>query len=222
MWFDLVTCSECDFKNVKPWKTSKLNSYKVKRLEEGSVRPTSYWMHKRYWYGIRVQDEKHVLLECPLTAHVRLQYQTLPLESLSSLMKCTNVIGLCNFVRDILRIYCWSQLFLKSIYKVLLPMVLTLVNNPKNLTIYTKRLPKKIYIKLKILNICYDSDRNICACLYTGSYYQCYATLLQNVFNLDTYLYILSCIFIVSIKITTTTTTAMPVPRRCIADGRVC
>ena len=100
-------------------------------------------------------------------------------------------------------------------------MVLTLVNNPKNLTIYIKRLPKKIYIKLKILNICYDSDRNICACLYTGSYYQCYATLLQNVFNLDTYLYILSCIFIVSIKITTTTT-AMPVPRRCIADGRVC
>ena len=57
--FYLVTCSECDFKNVKPWKTSKLNSYKVKRLEEGSVRPTSYWMHKRYWYGIRVQDEKH-------------------------------------------------------------------------------------------------------------------------------------------------------------------
>ena len=91
-------------------------------------------------------------------------------------------------------------------------MVLTLVNNPKNLTIYTKRLPKKIYIKLKILNICYDSDRNICACLYTGSYYQCYATLLQNVFNLDTYLYILSCIFIVSIKITNNTN-AMPFPR---------
>ena len=167
-------------------------------------------------------------------------------------MKCTNVIGLCNFVRDILRMYSWSQLFLKSIYKVLLPMVLTLVNNPKNLTIYTKRLPKKIYIKLKILNICYDSDRNICACLYTGSYYQCYATLLQNVFNLDTYLYILSCIFIVSIKITTMTTMPVlqamlrwcaclldtspatsckwllllrlscPSPRRCLADGHVC
>ena len=59
------------------------------------------------------------------------------------------------------------------------------------------------------------------ACLYTGSHYQCYATLLQNVFNLDTYLYILSCIFIVSIKITTITN-AMPVPRRCFADGRVC
>ena len=52
-----------------------------------------------------VQDERHVLLECPLSEHVRLQYQMLPLESMSSLMKCNNVIDLCNFVRNILRIY---------------------------------------------------------------------------------------------------------------------
>ena len=52
-----------------------------------------------------VQDEKHVLLECPLSANVRLQYQMLPLDSMSSLMKCNKVKDLCNFVKDILKIY---------------------------------------------------------------------------------------------------------------------
>ena len=52
-----------------------------------------------------VQTENHVLLECPLSAHVRLRYQMLPLESISSLMKCKNVTDLCNFVKDILDIY---------------------------------------------------------------------------------------------------------------------
>ena len=55
----------------------------------------------------KVQDEKHVLLECPLSAHVRQRqrYQTLPLDSISSLMNCKNVIDLCNFVNDTLNIY---------------------------------------------------------------------------------------------------------------------
>ena len=52
-----------------------------------------------------VQDDKHVLLECPLSANVRLQYQMLPLDSMSSLMKCNKVKDLCNFVKDILKIY---------------------------------------------------------------------------------------------------------------------
>ena len=123
-----------------------------------------------------VQDERHVLLECPLSEHVRLQYQMLPLESMSSLMKCNNVIDLCNFVRDILRIYRWNKVCLKSIDGAIFNGA-HFSQQPKNITIYTKRLPKKIYIKFIILNICYDFDRNICTCLYTGSYYQlCYST----------------------------------------------
>ena len=52
-----------------------------------------------------VQTEKHVLLECPLSAHVRLRYQMLPLESISSLMKCKNATDVCYFVKNILDIY---------------------------------------------------------------------------------------------------------------------
>ena len=55
--------------------------------------------------GVKVQDEKHVLLDCPLSAHVRLRYQMLPLESINSLMKCKNVTDLCNFVKDTLDVY---------------------------------------------------------------------------------------------------------------------
>ena len=56
---------------------------------------------------VELQDEKHVLLECPLSAHVRQRqrYQTLPLDSISSLMNCGNVIDLCNFINDTLNIY---------------------------------------------------------------------------------------------------------------------
>ena len=53
----------------------------------------------------KVQDEKHVLLECNLSAHVRQQYQMLPLQSINSLLKCDNIIDLCKFVKDILNIY---------------------------------------------------------------------------------------------------------------------
>ena len=54
---------------------------------------------------VKVQDEKHVLLDCPLSAHIRLRYQMLPLESINSLMKCKNVTDLCNFVKDTLDVY---------------------------------------------------------------------------------------------------------------------
>ena len=53
----------------------------------------------------KVQDEKHVLLECNLSAHVRQQYQMLPLQSINSLLKCDNIIDLCKFVKDTLNIY---------------------------------------------------------------------------------------------------------------------
>ena len=53
----------------------------------------------------KIQDEKHVLLECPLSTHVRQRYRSLPLESLSSLMKCKNVLDLCLFVKETLDIY---------------------------------------------------------------------------------------------------------------------
>ena len=57
----------------------------------------------------KVQDEKHVLLECPMSAQVRQKYQLLPVESLNSLLKCENVIDLCKFVRDVLNIYKRSE-----------------------------------------------------------------------------------------------------------------
>ena len=54
---------------------------------------------------ISVQDEKHVLLDCPMSAQVRRRYQLLPFESVSSLMKCNNVLDLCKFVKEILECY---------------------------------------------------------------------------------------------------------------------
>ena len=54
---------------------------------------------------ISVQDEKHVLLDCPMSAQVRRRYQLLPFESVNSLMKCNNVLDLVKFVKEILECY---------------------------------------------------------------------------------------------------------------------
>ena len=57
-----------------------------------------------------VQEEKHVLLVCPLTAHIRQRYHMLPLDSMNSLMGCNNGIDLCKFVKETLNVYVWTKL----------------------------------------------------------------------------------------------------------------
>ena len=51
---------------------------------------------------VNVQDEKHVLLDCPMTAQIRQRYQILPFESINSLLKCNNIFVLCKFIKEIL------------------------------------------------------------------------------------------------------------------------
>ena len=51
---------------------------------------------------VNVQDEKHVLLDCPMTAQIRQRYQLLQFESINSLLKCNNIFVLCKFVKEIL------------------------------------------------------------------------------------------------------------------------
>ena len=61
----------------------------------------------------------------------------LPLESITSLMKCKNVTDLCNFVRDTLNVYKWSYLRKKSKDGARTDGA-HIVNNPKNIPKYTK------------------------------------------------------------------------------------
>ena len=77
----------------------------------------------------KIQDEKHVLLECPLSTHVRQRYRSLPLESVSSLMKSKNVLDLCLFVKETLDIYAKPQLC-QRLQVVLQPMVQPMVLQP--------------------------------------------------------------------------------------------
>ena len=153
---------------------------------------------------ISVQDEKHALLECPLSANVRLQYQMLPFDSMSSLMKCNKVKDLCNFVKDILKIYGWNQMCLESIDGAIFQRCL-LSQQTKNFTMKAKRLPKIIFLDLKYWLYIMISKRNSFTCsmqVYIINYatpHYC------KMFLIWTHICILLCIFIVSIKIITTT-----------------
>ena len=51
-----------------------------------------------------VQDEKHVLLDCPLLAHIRLEYQDLDYSSICNLLNSEgNCLKLCKYVFEVTR-----------------------------------------------------------------------------------------------------------------------
>lgn len=53
-----------------------------------------------------VQDEKHVLLDCPLVAHIRQNYQMLDYTDVASLLGGGgDTIGICNYVHKIMRYF---------------------------------------------------------------------------------------------------------------------
>ncbi|CAL4125536.1 unnamed protein product [Meganyctiphanes norvegica] len=52
-----------------------------------------------------VQDEKHVLLECPMSAPLHQRYSMLPFDSMDSLMRNDDPVNTCMFIYDVLKIY---------------------------------------------------------------------------------------------------------------------
>ena len=52
-----------------------------------------------------VQDEKHVLLECPMSAPLRQRYSMLPFDSMGSLIRNADTVNTCRFIYDVLKIY---------------------------------------------------------------------------------------------------------------------
>lgn len=56
--------------------------------------------------GMQVQTEKHVLIECPLSAHCRDRYQMLTFTDLGELLHESNYLNeLCGYINDVQRIY---------------------------------------------------------------------------------------------------------------------
>ena len=56
--------------------------------------------------GMQIQTEKHVLIECPLSAHCRDRYQMLTFTDLGELLQESNHLNeLCGYINDVLSIY---------------------------------------------------------------------------------------------------------------------
>ena len=52
-----------------------------------------------------VQNEKHVLLQCPLSAHLRQENAPLQFNSVEALMNCNDMMKLCKYVNMVMQIY---------------------------------------------------------------------------------------------------------------------
>ena len=52
-----------------------------------------------------IQDEKHVLLHCPLSRSFRQEYGTLQFNSVYSLMNCSDIVNMCKYTYKVLQIY---------------------------------------------------------------------------------------------------------------------
>ena len=52
-----------------------------------------------------VQDEKHVLLHCTLSANLRLEFGMLSFNSMSNFLGSDDIYSLCKYIHKLLRIY---------------------------------------------------------------------------------------------------------------------
>ena len=55
--------------------------------------------------NINIQDEKHALLECRLSTHLRADFGTLSFASMDSLLNSEDTYSLCKYVHKVLKIY---------------------------------------------------------------------------------------------------------------------
>ena len=54
---------------------------------------------------VSVQDEKHVLIDCPMSAPIRNRYNMLRFDTLGLLIENDNILNLCRYIYDAFRLY---------------------------------------------------------------------------------------------------------------------
>ena len=76
------------------------------RIEKGRWSRTPTELRVCHCDNSSVQTERHALLECPLTAHLRHKFSVLNFTSMNDLLGETkNLRILCNFIYDVLNIF---------------------------------------------------------------------------------------------------------------------
>ena len=55
--------------------------------------------------GVSIQDEKHVLIDCPMSTPIRNRYDMLRVETLELLINNEDILNLCKYTYDVLRLY---------------------------------------------------------------------------------------------------------------------